>query len=99
MSDQQPMAPPMAAPGLDEVLASLLHATDTAARSSSGAGDIREVREYGAAALSFAQAYAILHPNIVAPQGVAPQVLAASVPQQQPALPEPPKPQNAAGKA
>lgn len=90
----QPQAPPVvplvAAPTVDEVLASLLHAVDVAARSSSGSPDVREVREFGAAALSFAQAYAILHPQLVAPQGVTPAQVAATVP-------KPPPAQNAKG--
>ncbi len=85
MSDQTPPAAPMAVPELDEVLGSLLYAVNAMARKATGAGDVREVREYGAAALNFAQSWAMLHPDVVAPQGVTPDRIAASVPKPPPA--------------
>lgn len=85
MSDQQPqpgtMVPPVA---LDMVLGQLVDAVGIMAAKAKGVGDVREVKEYGAAALNFAQAYAILHPDMVAPQGVRPEVLAKATPQQGP---------------
>lgn len=90
MSDQQqqPAPPPApaapAAPGRAEVEAALLRAIEMAATKSMGATDARETQEYAAAALALSQAVVILDPALVAPQGVPPQVLAASTPQQQP---------------
>jgi hypothetical protein len=92
MSDQQqmppqqqgpPQMPPPIAPGpsLDEVLAELLRATKAAAQKSSGATDPREVREFGQGALAFAQAFVQLHPDLMSPQGVTPDMVASSVPQ------------------
>lgn len=83
MSDQQPQAPEaLTAPPMEQVLASLLHAVDSLARKASGVVDVREVQEYGAATLNFAQSYAILHPDVIAPQGVSPDRIAASTPAQ-----------------
>lgn len=84
--DGPPQGPPML-PGADltAVLASLLSVVNDCAVKAKGSGDVREVKEFAGAALNFSQSYAILHPALVAPQGVAPEVLARS----QPPRPEP----------
>lgn len=74
MSDQiQPAAPDaMAAPGdvmtpppdRATVQGTLLRAIERAAEDAAGAKDAREVRELGQAALSFAQAVAVLDPDV-----------------------------------
>lgn len=73
-------APMTPGPPVEEVLGDLLRAVQQAAVKSAGAGDIREVREFGAAALNFSQSYAILHPQILAAQGATPEVVAATNP-------------------
>lgn len=87
MSDQQ--SPMTAGPSIEEVQASLLRAIHVAAITSAGVDDVREVREYGAAAQAFAQAYVTIDPNLVAPQGVRPEVLAKATPKPEPAQPKP----------
>ena len=74
--------PPVQQEDLNEVLNELLGAARMCASKARSAQDPREDRELGQAALAFAQAWTIMHPSILAPQGVGPEVAAAAIPQQ-----------------
>jgi hypothetical protein len=76
-----PPAPMLPAPSRMEVEAGLLRAINTCSVKAAGADDAREIQEYAASALNFSQALVILDPNVIAPQGVPPHILAASMPQ------------------
>ena len=69
MAQDAPEAPPQANPAMvppnpQEVLDSLLTAAKVAAQNSAGAQDTREMAEASKASLAFAQAWAILNPQL-----------------------------------
>lgn len=56
--------PPLVPPDAQATLDALLRAVNNAAQMASGATDTRETGEAAKAALAFAQAWAILHPQL-----------------------------------
>lgn len=63
-AEDQGLPGPMVAPDPQETLDALLNAVKVAAQIGSGAEDQRENQECAKAALAYAQAWAILHPQL-----------------------------------
>jgi N-acetyl-beta-hexosaminidase len=63
-AEDQGLPGPMVPPNPQETLDALLNAVKVAAQIGSGAEDTREFAESSKAALAFAQAWAILHPQL-----------------------------------
>jgi hypothetical protein len=63
-AEDQGLQGPMVSPNPQEVLDALLNATLRAAQDGAGAQDTREHAEASKAALAYAQAWAILHPQL-----------------------------------
>jgi hypothetical protein len=63
-AQDQGLPGPMVSPNPQEVLDALLNATLRAAQDGAGATDTREHAEASKAALAYAQAWAILHPQL-----------------------------------
>lgn len=71
--------PPAGAPVEPEAVnRALWNALLSNAMKAAGANDSRAAKESAAAALDIAQAIVVLDPNLIAPQGVPPEVLAAA---------------------